>query len=73
MFSSIKHVIEDVKQGVPVVILDDEERENEGDLIVAAEHVSAEKNKLYGDSWSWTDLPYVDIGTSNLSRSFSNG
>ena len=43
MFSSIKHVIEDVKQGVPVVILDDEDRENEGDLIVAAEHVSAEK------------------------------
>ena len=42
MFSSIKHVIEDVKQGVPVVILDDEDRENEGDLVIGAGFVTAE-------------------------------
>ena len=42
MFSSIKNVIDDVGKGIPVVILDDENRENEGDLIIAAEHVSAE-------------------------------
>ena len=42
MFSSIKNVIDDVGKGIPVVILDDESRENEGDLIIAAEHVSAE-------------------------------
>ena len=42
MFSSIKNVIDDVGKGIPVVILDEESRENEGDLIIAAEHVSAE-------------------------------
>ena len=41
-FNSIEEVIEDVRAGKPVVILDDEERENEGDVIFAAEHATTE-------------------------------
>eukprot|EP01026_Neomeris_dumetosa_P026400 TRINITY_DN2156_c0_g1_i5.p1 TRINITY_DN2156_c0_g1~~TRINITY_DN2156_c0_g1_i5.p1 ORF type:complete len:385 (+),score=55.80 TRINITY_DN2156_c0_g1_i5:114-1268(+) len=41
-FSSVESVLEDVKQGKPVVVLDDESRENEGDLIVAADQMSVE-------------------------------
>jgi 3,4-dihydroxy 2-butanone 4-phosphate synthase/GTP cyclohydrolase II len=35
-------IIEDIRQGKMVVLMDDEDRENEGDLIMAAEHVSPE-------------------------------
>lgn len=41
-FNSIEEIIEDVRIGKPVVILDDEERENEGDIIFAAEHATTE-------------------------------
>ena len=37
--SSIKEAIEDVKAGRFVIIIDDEDRENEGDLAMAAEKV----------------------------------
>lgn len=38
--SSIRAVIEDIRAGKPVIIVDDEDRENEGDLIIAAERVT---------------------------------
>ncbi len=37
MFNSISEAIEDFKQGKMVIVVDDEDRENEGDLIIAAE------------------------------------
>ncbi|UCC94318.1 MAG: bifunctional 3,4-dihydroxy-2-butanone-4-phosphate synthase/GTP cyclohydrolase II [Candidatus Omnitrophota bacterium] len=37
MFSPIKEILEDVKQGKIIIVVDDEARENEGDLIVAAQ------------------------------------
>lgn len=42
-FNTIEEAIEDIKNGKIVVVLDDEDRENEGDLIVAAEKVTDEK------------------------------
>jgi 3,4-dihydroxy 2-butanone 4-phosphate synthase/GTP cyclohydrolase II len=36
-FSSIPEVIEDLKVGKMIVLVDDEDRENEGDLVIAAE------------------------------------
>jgi len=41
-FNSTEELIADIKQGRMVVLLDDEDRENEGDLVMAASHVSAE-------------------------------
>ena len=41
-FNSIDEIIEDIRAGKPVVILDDEGRENEGDIIFAAEHATTE-------------------------------
>lgn len=40
--SSIQELLEDIRLGKPVILMDDEDRENEGDLIVAAEKISAE-------------------------------
>ncbi len=40
MLNSIKDVLEDVKNGKPVIVIDDETRENEGDIVIAAEHAT---------------------------------
>ena len=42
-FNTIEEAIDEIKKGNFVVVLDDEDRENEGDLIVAAEKVTTEK------------------------------
>ena len=42
IFSSIEEITEDLRQGKMVIIVDDEDRENEGDLIMSADKVSAE-------------------------------
>jgi 3,4-dihydroxy 2-butanone 4-phosphate synthase/GTP cyclohydrolase II len=41
-FSKIEDAIEDIKSGAMIIIVDDEDRENEGDLVMAAELVTAE-------------------------------
>jgi 3,4-dihydroxy 2-butanone 4-phosphate synthase/GTP cyclohydrolase II len=40
--NTIEELLEDMRAGKMVVLMDDEDRENEGDLIIAAEHVRAE-------------------------------
>jgi len=40
--NSAKEIIEDIRQGKMVILMDDEDRENEGDLIIAADCVQAE-------------------------------
>jgi len=41
-FGTIEQAIEDIRQGKLVLVADDEDRESEGDLIGAAEHVTPE-------------------------------
>ncbi|MBO5314628.1 MAG: bifunctional 3,4-dihydroxy-2-butanone-4-phosphate synthase/GTP cyclohydrolase II [Prevotella sp.] len=41
--NSIEEAIADFKEGKFVIVVDDEDRENEGDLIIAAEKITAEK------------------------------
>ncbi len=42
-FNTIEEALEEIKKGNFVIVVDDENRENEGDLVLAAEKVSAEK------------------------------
>lgn len=42
MISPINEIIEDIKNGKMVIITDDEDRENEGDLIIASEKITKE-------------------------------
>jgi len=42
MFNTITEIIEDLKAGKMVIVVDDEDRENEGDLIMAASFVKPE-------------------------------
>ena len=52
MLSSIPEILEDVRDGKFVILMDDESRENEGDLVLAAEHATPERinfmNRLAG-------------------------
>lgn len=45
-FDSIESAIEDIKQGRMVIVADDEDRENEGDFVMAAEKVTPEAINL---------------------------
>ncbi|NLV15866.1 MAG: bifunctional 3,4-dihydroxy-2-butanone-4-phosphate synthase/GTP cyclohydrolase II [Syntrophomonadaceae bacterium] len=40
MFNTIEEAIQDIKRGKMIIVVDDEDRENEGDLIIAAEKVT---------------------------------
>src|SRR6187431_3246663 len=42
MLDSIESAIEDIRQGKLVIVVDDEERENEGDFITAARNATPE-------------------------------
>lgn len=39
-FATIPEILEELRSGRPVLVTDDEQRENEGDVIVAAEHAT---------------------------------
>ncbi|MGG0655748.1 bifunctional 3,4-dihydroxy-2-butanone-4-phosphate synthase/GTP cyclohydrolase II [Rummeliibacillus pycnus] len=42
MFNSIEEAIEDLKNGKMIIVVDDEDRENEGDFLVLAEYATPE-------------------------------
>ena len=41
-FSSIEHAIKQLQDGRMIILVDDEDRENEGDLVIAASHATPE-------------------------------
>ena len=40
--SPVQDIVSDMREGKMVILVDEEDRENEGDLVLAADHVSAE-------------------------------
>ena len=40
--SPITEIVQELRDGRMVIVMDDEDRENEGDLVIAAEHVRPE-------------------------------
>ena len=61
--NTIEEAIEDFKTGNFVIIVDDEDRENEGDLIIAAENITPRLRYPVARSWICltrcpTILPY---------------
>ena len=41
LLSAIEETIDDLRRGRMIILVDDEDRENEGDLVIAAEHATA--------------------------------
>ncbi|MBQ1979022.1 MAG: 3,4-dihydroxy-2-butanone-4-phosphate synthase, partial [Alistipes sp.] len=42
LLNTVEEAVEDFRQGKVVIVVDDEDRENEGDFIVAAELITPE-------------------------------
>ncbi|HNT89641.1 MAG TPA: 3,4-dihydroxy-2-butanone-4-phosphate synthase, partial [Candidatus Hydrogenedentes bacterium] len=42
MLTPIPEILEELRQGRMIILVDDEDRENEGDLVIAAEMVTPE-------------------------------
>src|SRR4030095_13852782 len=60
VFAPIEDAIEDIRQGKFVVVVDDEDRENEGDLTIAAQFATPEAVNFMtkeGRGLSWLCLP----------------
>lgn len=84
-FDSIEEAIRDIRNGKMVIVVDDEDRENEGDLIMAAERVTAEAVNfmaihgrglvcvpLMADRLESLDLkPMVQENTAKLNTAFT--
>ena len=66
--ATVEEAIEDYKAGKFVIIVDDEDRENEGDLTIAAEFVTPEKHQLYGPLRSRLGL-HTDGSLRGLTKS----
>ena len=47
LMSSVKDALEDLRKGKIIIVIDDPKRENEGDLIMAAEFVTDEQMALF--------------------------
>ncbi|MFZ2051744.1 MAG: bifunctional 3,4-dihydroxy-2-butanone-4-phosphate synthase/GTP cyclohydrolase II [Solirubrobacteraceae bacterium] len=56
-FSTVEEAIEEIRQGKMVVVCDDEDRENEGDLVMAAQFVTPEAiNFMAKEARGWICL-----------------
>lgn len=51
MLDKIEDAIEDIKLGKLVIVVDDEDRENEGDFITSAKNVTPEDYQFYEPLW----------------------
>ncbi len=67
--NSIEEIIDDIGEGKMVILMDDEDRENEGDLIMAASLVRPRGHQFHGPLRPRPDLPHPDPRA--LSRSSS--
>ena len=59
-FITIPQAVEEIRQGKIVVVVDDEDRENEGDLTIAAEKVTPEIVNFMAKIWQGIGLPGND-------------
>ena len=60
-FNSIEDILEDYRQGKMVLLVDDEDRENEGDLLIAAERCDAQTISFMAVSYTHLTLPTSDL------------
>ncbi|MCD6412736.1 MAG: bifunctional 3,4-dihydroxy-2-butanone-4-phosphate synthase/GTP cyclohydrolase II [Elusimicrobia bacterium] len=75
MFSKIKGALDDFKKGKMVVIVDDESRENEGDLVCAASKITPEKINFmakYGRGLICVAMKKENLARLNLAPISSN-
>jgi hypothetical protein len=70
--NSVEELIEDIRAGKMVVLMDDEDRENEGDIVMAAEHCRAEDINFMAPC-PWLDLHADDTRALSAARPAADG
>ena len=51
-FNDIEDAVADIRAGKIIIVIDDEDRENEGDLVMAAEKVTGEAINFITDKFN---------------------
>ena len=65
MFHTIEEAVEDLKKGKIIIVVDDENRENEGDFVVLGEHATPENINFMATVWARIDLhAYINAKAS---------
>ncbi len=65
-FTDVPTAIEEIRAGRMIVVVDDEDRENEGDLTMAAEKITPEAINFMAKFGRGSDLPGHDTRTARL-------
>ena len=55
-YSKITNILNEAKKGKMFILVDDENRENEGDLIIPASKVTAKAINFYGKIWKGINM-----------------
>jgi 3,4-dihydroxy 2-butanone 4-phosphate synthase/GTP cyclohydrolase II len=55
--ASAEQIIDEARNGRMFILVDDEDRENEGDLVIPRADGDARRDKLHGQTWPGPDLP----------------
>ena len=58
--SAAEELIEEARNGRMFILVDDEDRENEGDLVVPAQFATPGRDQLHGPPRPRADLPRAD-------------
>ncbi len=66
-FCSVEEALDIVRDGRMIIVVDDQDRENEGDVVIAAEHVTAEAiNFLETHCRGWICVPMASVRLEQL-------
>ncbi len=67
MFSTIPEILDDLRNGKMIVLVDDEDRENEGDLIIAAQFITPEiVNMMVREAAGYLFVSFTDKDCDRL-------
>lgn len=72
-YNTIEEAVQALRNGEIILVTDDENRENEGDMICAAEFATTENVKLHGCSGKGTYLYAYEYRTLPKTSSAANG
>ena len=67
-FATVEEALEEIRQGRQIVLVDDEDRENEGDLTMAAEKITPEADQLHGQARPRPGVPGAHRGSLRRTR-----
>jgi 3,4-dihydroxy 2-butanone 4-phosphate synthase/GTP cyclohydrolase II len=71
--SPVEDIVADMRAGRIVILVDEEDRENEGDLVLAADHVTPGSHQLHGALWPRPDLPDAHARALRAAQAAAHG